>query len=339
MHEGICGTICFAKVAASFLWPAVIDEKHIPTKQGSTVPIPDFQSLMLPILEVLGDGNERLMRELTETLAQRLSLSETERKEMLPSGQQTFFSNRVAWAKTHLKGAGLVLNPNRGKVRISDAGKAVLAQKPSSINCRFLKQFPAYMAFVGPSASPRPDDVENIAGRQTPLELLDTSFKILRHATAEELLVKCKACSPAFFEQVVVRLLQAMGYGGVTGEASITGKSGDGGIDGIIKEDKLGLDVVCIQAKRWDGTVGRPVIQGFVGSMDYVRAKKGVILTTSQFTKDALDFVDRIEGKKVVLVDGQRLADLMIDHNVGVLPTKSYELKEVSNDFFDEDDG
>ena len=136
-----------------------------------------------------------------------------------------------------------------------------------------------------------------------------------------------------------MRLLQAMGYGGVTGEASITGKSGDGGIDGIIKEDKLGLDVVCIQAKRWDGTVGRPVIQGFVGSMDYVRAKKGVILTTSQFTKDALDFVDRIEGKKVVLVDGQRLADLMIDHNVGVLPTKSYELKEVSNDFFDEDDG
>ena len=130
-----------------------------------------------------------------------------------------------------------------------------------------------------------------------------------------------------------------MGYGGVTGDASVTGKSGDGGIDGIIKEDKLGLDVVCIQAKRWDGSVGRPIIQGFVGSMDYIRAKKGVILTTSQFTKDALEFVDRIEGKKVVLIDGPKLANLMIEHNVGVNLTKLYELKEVSNDFFDEDEG
>ncbi len=130
-----------------------------------------------------------------------------------------------------------------------------------------------------------------------------------------------------------------MGYGGVTGDSSVTGKSGDGGIDGIIKEDKLGLDVVCIQAKRWDGSVGRPVIQGFVGSMDYIRAKKGVILTTSQFKKDGLDFVDRIEGKKVVLIDGPTLAELMIEHNVGVNPTKRYELKEVSNDFFDEDEG
>ena len=130
-----------------------------------------------------------------------------------------------------------------------------------------------------------------------------------------------------------------MGYGGVTGDAWVTGKSGDGRIDGIIKEDKLGLGVVCIQAKRWDGSVGRPIIQGFVGSMDYIRAKKGVILTTSQFTKDALEFVGRIEGKKVVLIDGSRLADLMIEHNVGVKPTKLYELKEVSNDFFDEDEG
>ena len=137
----------------------------------------------------------------------------------------------------------------------------------------------------------------------------------------------------------MVKLLQAMGYGGVTGEALVTGRSGDAGIDGIIKEDKLGLDVVCIQAKRWEGTVGRPVIQGFVGSMDFVRARKGVILTTSQFSRDALEFVDRIEGKKVVLIDGSQLADLMIDHNVGVLPTKMYELKEVSNDFFDEDEG
>ena len=168
---------------------------------------------------------------------------------------------------------------------------------------------------------------------------MDASFDTLRKATAEELLSRLQSCSPSFFEQVVVRLLRAMGYGGVTGDASVTGKSGDGGIDGIIKEDKLGLDVVCIQAKRWDGSVGRPVIQGFVGSMDYIRAKKGVILSTSQFTKDALDYVDRIEGKKVVLINGPQLANLMIEHNVGVNPTKVYELKEVSNDFFDEDEG
>ena len=305
------------------------------------MPIPDFQSVMLPFLEILQDGKERIMRELTEALAVRFGLTDEERQELLPSGQQTLFSNRVAWAKSHMKNAGLILNPTRGKVSISDAGRKVLQQKPATINCKFLKQFPSYLTFIGqaPGQSNEGKEETVLESTQTPLELLDASFNTLRKATAEELLTKLKACSPGFFEHVVVRLLRAMGYGGVTGDASVTGKSGDGGIDGIIKEDKLGLDVVCIQAKRWDGSVGRPVIQGFVGSMDYVRAKKGVILTTSQFTKDALDFVDRIEGKKVVLIDGPTLADLMIEHNVGVNRTKLYELKEVSNDFFDEDEG
>ena len=303
--------------------------------------IPDFQSVMLPFLETLRDGKERIMRELTEALAVRFGLTDVERQELLPSGQQTLFSNRVAWAKSHMKNAGLILNPTRGKVSISDAGRKVLEQKPATINCKFLKQFPPYLTFIGQAPGQGTEGKEEtvLESTQTPLELLDASFNTLRKATAEELLAKLKACSPGFFEHVVVRLLRAMGYGGVTGDASVTGKSGDGGIDGIIKEDKLGLDVVCIQAKRWDGSVGRPVIQGFVGSMDYVRAKKGVILTTSQFTKDALDFVDRIEGKKVVLIDGPKLADLMIEHNVGVNRTKLYELKEVSNDFFDEDEG
>ncbi len=215
------------------------------------------------------------------------------------------------------------------------------SQKPATINCKFLKQFPSYLKFIAqpPDQGTDAKDETVIESARTPLELMDASFNTLRKATAEELLARLQTCSPSFFEQVVVRLLRAMGYGGVTGDASVTGKSGDGGIDGIIKEDKLGLDVVCIQAKRWDGSVGRPVIQGFVGSMDYIRATKGVILTTSQFTKDALDFVERIEGKKVVLIDGPQLASLMIEHNVGVNPTKLYELKEVSNDFFDEDEG
>lgn len=283
------------------------------------------------------------MRDVAEALATRFNLSPAERAEMLPSGQQTLFSNRVAWAKTHLKAAGLLLNPTRGKVSLSDEGRRVLGANPDGINCRFLRQYPSYLELVGRSRSEEEGeqvDGDNVAEtNQTPLELMDESFDVLRRATADELLVKLKGCSAGFFEQVVVKLLQAMGYGGVAGEALVTGRSGDAGIDGIIKEDKLGLDVVCIQAKRWEGTVGRPVIQGFVGSMDFVRAKKGVILTTSQFSRDATDFVDRIEGKKVVLIDGPQLAGLMIEHNVGVLPTKTYELKEVSNDFFDEDEG
>jgi restriction system protein len=305
------------------------------------VAIPDFQSVMLPFLETLQDGKERTMRELTEQLALRFKLTEEERQEHLPSGPQSLFYNRVAWAKTHLKNAGLIHNPVRGKVSLSKAGQNVLLQKPSIVNCKFLKQFPSYLKFIGHALDPDGEGREETVteSTQTPLELMDASFNTLRKATAEELLARLQTCSPAFFEHVVIRLLRAMGYGGVTGDASVTGKSGDGGIDGIIKEDKLGLDVVCMQAKRWDGSVGRPVIQGFVGSMDYIRAKKGVILTTSQFTKDALDFVERIEGKKVVLIDGPQLANLMIEHNVGVNPTKLYELKEVSNDFFDEDEG
>lgn len=303
--------------------------------------VPDFQSLMLPFLEVLQDGKESTMRDLTAALAGRFRLTEAELEEHLPSGPQSLFYNRVAWAKTHLKNAGLIENPVRGKVRISESGRKVLLKKPPAINCRFLKQFPSYLTFIGQSLGDNTASSEEaiIESTQTPLELMESSFNALRKATAEELLAKLKACSPAFFEQVVVRLLHAMGYGSVKEDASVMGKPGDGGIDGIIREDKLGLDVVCIQAKRWEGTVGRPVVQGFVGSMDYIRAKKGVILTTSQFTKDALDFVDRIEGKKVVLIDGAKLTTLMIEHNVGVTTSKLYELKEVSNDFFDEDEG
>lgn len=304
--------------------------------------VPDFQSVMFPFLEALEDGQESTMRDLTKLLADRFNLTEAERQELLPSGQQSVFSNRVAWAKSHLKNAGLIDNPVRGRVRIAEAGRKVLAQKPVTVNCRLLKQYPSYLKFIGqlPDENGReaPEEEAILEGKQTPLELLDSSFNTLQNATADDLLVRLKSCSPGFFEQVVVRLLRAMGYGGVDGEGSVTGKSGDAGVDGIIKEDKLGLDVVCIQAKRWDGSVGRPIVQGFVGSMDYYRARKGVILTTSQFTRDAADYVDRIEGKKVVLIDGRMLARLMIEHNIGVKLNKVYELKEVSNDFFDEDE-
>ena len=283
------------------------------------------------------------MRDLTQLLAERFKLTDQERAERLPSGQQSIFSNRVAWSKSHIKAAGLLESPKRGMVRITDLGLKVLAQKPPIINIRFLKQYPSYQTFIGKSqAGETPAMTTNIAipeeESRTPLELIDSAFHTLRQATADDLLAKLKTCSPAFFESVVVKLLMAMGYGGIAGQGTVTGKSGDGGIDGVIKQDKLGLDVVCIQAKRWDAPVGRPVIQSFVGSMDLYRAKKGVILTTSTFTKDAHDFVNRIEGKKVVLIDGEQIAELMIEHNLGVTKTKTYEMKDVSNDFFDEDD-
>ena len=305
------------------------------------MPIPDFQSVMLPFLAELQDGRERAVRELTAVLADRFKLTDAERQELLPSGEQSIFSNRVAWAKSHLKNAQLINNLSRGKVRIAEAGLTVLAQNPTVINCRFLKQFPSYLRFIGQSqeevASAASSPPVAIESDQTPKEQIEVAFQTLRKATAEDLLDRLKKCSPGFFEIVVVRLLQALGYG-ATGDALVTGKSGDGGVDGIIKEDKLGLDVVCVQAKRWEGTVGRPVIQAFVGSMDFVRARKGVVITTSAFTKDAVGYVDRIEGKKVVLLDGETLAGLMIDYAVGVSVAKRYELKEVSNDFFDEDE-
>jgi restriction system protein len=309
--------------------------------------IPDFQTIMLPFMQVLSDEQTWTTKELTERLALQFGSTEAERHQLLPSGQQAIFTNRVAWAKSHLKSAGLILNPSRGRVTISEAGRAILQQNPLTINCKFLRQFPPYLKFIGADPSEEGtqriaiiDDESNVENTNTPLELIESSFESLRKATTEELLTKLITCSPAFFERVVVLLLRAMGYGGVTGDGSVTGQSGDGGIDGIIKEDKLGLDVVCIQAKRYtDTTVGRPTVQQFVGSMDFVQANKGVMLTTSQFSKESYDFVSKIVGKKIVLIDGQKLASFMIEHNVGTTTAKVYELKEVSNDFFEEDEG
>jgi len=303
------------------------------------MPIPDYQVLMLPLLEVLADGEERSIRELVELLALRLGLTEEEQNQMLPSGQSTVLRNRVGWAKTYLKNAGLIDNPTRGRVRISSEGKEVLARKPTAIDNRFLEQFEGYRKFIGKivddgSVKPLPDRTLPPV-TVTPREQFETSFESLQKALAEELLGRLQECTPEFFEHIVVKLLQAMGYG----EGRVTNYSHDGGIDGVINEDKLGLDVVCIQAKRWQGTVSRPTIQAFVGSMDMIRAKKGVVITTANFSRDAIEFVDRIEGKRVVLINGQHLAQLMIDHDVGVSTIGTYRLKEVSNDFFEEEDG
>ena len=305
------------------------------------MPVPDFQAVMLPFLQLLSDGQEWKMRDVVESLAGHFSLTDLDREEMLPSGQSKVFNNRVGWAKTHLKNAGLVDNPTRGKVRLSERGRQVLGQSPESIDMKFLRQFDVYQTFIGElkedKAGGNAIDQVQEESQSTPLELFEASYSTLRAALAEDLQSRLIECSPQFFEHIVVKLLHAMGYGGQFGEGRVTNYSHDGGIDGVINEDKLGLDVVCIQAKRWQGTVSRPTIQSFVGSMDMIRAKKGVVITTSDFSRDAVDFVERIEGKRVVLINGKHLAQLMIDHDVGVSTTGTYKLKEVSNDFFEEE--
>ena len=306
------------------------------------MPVPDFQSIMLPFLQMIEDGGERSMREIVDLLAARFSLTEEDLQQLLPSGQSKVFSNRVAWAKTHLKNAGLVDNPSRGRVRISELGRSVLSEHPAKIDIRFLRQYESYQRFTGQIANSTSEATDpngnlTVADDETPLELFESSYAKLKAALSEELLGKLIESSPQFFEHIVVKLLHAMGYGGQFGEGRVTNYSHDGGIDGVISEDKLGLDVVCIQAKRWQGTVSRPTVQSFVGSMDLIRAKKGVVITTSDFSRDAYEFVDRIEGKRVVLMNGKQLAQFMIDHDVGVSVTGTYKIKEVSNDFFEED--
>lgn len=285
---------------------------------------------MLPFLWELADGQPHRMKDIVTRLADVLALTPEERATVLPSGQRTI-ANRVGWARTYLKKAGLIGSPKWGLQLITDAGRKVLSEKPAGINQKYLEQFESFREFT----NKQPKSIEQIElATETPEETIQGAYEQLQNEIASQLLDSLKESDPYFFEQVVLRLLQAMGYG-IAGSGHVTPRSHDGGIDGIIHEDKLGLDTVCIQAKRWDGTVGRRIVQEFVGSMDLYRSRKGVILTTSQFSSDALDYVDRIEGKKVALIDGDQLCRLMMDHKIGVTIRQTYEILDVSQDFFD----
>ena len=301
------------------------------------MPIPTYEEVMLPFLEVLREQGELRMRDVVDRLAGRFHMTENERNQLLPSGQQRIVSNRVGWARTYLKKAGLIESPVRGRVRLTQAGQEALNRSPSKIDNDFLKQFPTFVEFFDkhPEVTEPEDDDTTSA---TPEELLESSYSTLRDALADELIERVKTCSPQFFERLVVELLVAMGYGGSLADAGqAIGRSGDAGIDGIIKEDRLGLDVVCIQAKRWKTTVGRPEVQAFAGSMEGYRAKKGVMLTTSAFSKDAEDYVKHIE-RKIVLIDGERLAQLMIEFGIGVSVANTYVVKRLDHDYFADED-
>jgi restriction system protein len=297
----------------------------------------DYQSVMLPLLRFASDGNEHSLREVIEGLAEVFQLTDEERRELLPSGQQRTFDNRVAWARTYMNKAGLLDATRRGYFRITQRGREVLAKKPPEITVKFLEQYPEFVEFrMRRRESEEPGTEVVSETRQTPAELLESSYQKLREDLSAELLKIVKDCTPTFFERLVIDVLVKMGYGGTRKEAGkAIGRSGDEGVDGIINEDRLGLDVIYVQAKRWQSPVGRPEIQKFAGALQGHRAKKGILITTSTFTKDAEGYVDRIDSK-IVLIDGEQLTQLMIDHNVGVASLASYETKRIDSDYFNE---
>ena len=300
--------------------------------------IPDYQTCMLPFLRFLGDGSEHTLREAEEALANHFHLTAVERVELLPSGQQGIFKNRIGWARTYLKKAGLIEAPKRGVFKVTDRGIKSLASSPVRIDVRYLEQFAEFIEFRDAS-KPESASVsvfETAPSKITPEEAIELAHQGLREQLAQELLSRILSCSPTFFEQLVVELLVKMGYGGSRKDAGERiGQTGDGGINGIIKEDRLGLDTIFIQAKRWQGSVGRPEIQKFVGALQGQRARKGVFITTSAYTAEAVEYASRIDTK-VVLIDGKQLASLMTDFDVGVSVSASYLVKRLDSDYFEE---
>lgn len=305
--------------------------------------IPDFQTLMLPLLRYCEDGKDHTKSEAVPTLAKEFGLTEVELAEDLPKVRQGKFYNRVAWAQTYLKQAGLLEITGRGLFRITGRGKQVLVSNPARIDMKFLEQYPEYIAFRNRGKSNKEKQesgqtaVEEAVSEATPEELLEAGYRQLRSALASELLQQVKSASPAFFERMVVELLLRMGYGGTREDAGqVVGKSGDGGIDGIIKEDRLGLDVIYIQAKRWEADVGSSEIRNFIGALSVNKANKGVFITTSGFNKNARSTASNVTSK-IVLIDGPMLTELMMDFGLGVSLVNTYEIKRVDSDYFEED--
>ena len=302
------------------------------------MPIPDFQSLMRPLLEAHADGKEHLNRDLVAQLGDQFALTEEERREMLPSGGARLFDNRVGWAKSHITQAGLLISPRRAISVITDRGREALRIHPERIDLRVLNGFEVYREFRNRRKNVEDDESDTseteIQDAQTPEELLENAYLQVRRQVEAELLSQIKSSPPEFLERVVVDLVVRMGYGGSRKDAGeALGRSGDEGIDGIIKEDPLGLDIIYLQAKRWEGTVGRPEIQKFAGALQGQRARKGIFITTSTFSSDALEYTSRIEAK-IILIDGPRLAKLMFDHGVGVATASNYEVKRIDSDYF-----
>ena len=300
--------------------------------------IPDYQKIMLPLLQLAGDGKEHSLRGATENIINEFKLTEEEQKQLLPSGTQRVIANRVGWAVTYLKKCKLLESTERGYFIITQRGIDILKKNPTRIDSHFLEQFSEYHEFKKKKNKIKQKESKSNEKdkSQTPEEILSEVHEELNQNLTEELLSKIKESSPSFFEMLVIDLLVKMGYGGSRKDAGqAVGGVGDEGIDGIIKEDKLGLDAIYIQAKKWENNISRPEVQKFAGALQGKRAKKGIYITTSAFSKDAQEYAYNIDSK-IILIDGEKLAELMIEHNVGVSTITSYEVKKIDIDYFNE---
>lgn len=298
--------------------------------------IPDYQTCMLPLLKYAADNKEHKLADAVEDLSDQFGLTAEERKELLPSKTQEVIFNRIGWARTYMKKAGLLEDTRRGVFKITERGQAVLGENLERLSTKYLRKFEEFNEFQKKHNEKDSKSENDVISEATPEEMLETGYTKLSENLADDILVNIAKCSPSFFEHLVVDLLVHMGYGGSFSEAAqVVGKSGDEGIDGIIKEDKLGLDTIYIQAKRWKGVVGRPEIQKFAGALLGQKASKGVFITTSSFTKEAEEYAASVD-RKVVLIDGQKLASLMIEHNVGISTVRTFEIKRIDSDYFEE---
>lgn len=299
--------------------------------------IPDYQALMLPLMQLADDRKEHTLHEAVESLTIKFKLNDEERNRILPSGQQTYIKNRIGWARTYLKKAGLLSYTGKTKFVITEEGLNLLASNPTEITKKMLGQYNSFQLFQKRKSNKV--EIGNTSQTDlTPEEALEYGYEKINESLADDLLTLIKEKDPGFFENLVVELLVKMGYGGSRQEAGeVLGKSGDEGIDGIIKEDKLGLDIIYIQAKRWnDGnTVGRPEIQKFVGALSGQGASKGIFITTSSYSKEAQTYANQNQMYKIVLIDGEKLSELMIEHNLGVSITATYEVKKIDSDYFE----
>jgi restriction system protein len=303
------------------------------------MPVPDFQEVMRPLLTAIADGVEHELKEVKSKLIAHFSITEDELRTKIPSGRAFLFDNRLGWANTYLKKAGLITSARRGYLQITALGSSFLKDHPDGIKISDLKKIEQFKEFhqVKDKESKQPIGAElTEIEEKSPEEVIDSAFEVILNDLRSELIVTIKNCSPLFFEKMVIDLLIKMGYGGSRREAGTAiGKSGDEGIDGIINEDKLGLDSIYIQAKRLENTVPIKEIRDFAGSLLSKKARKGVFITTSDFPKSAYDFVNSIEPR-IILVDGNKMASLMIEHGVGISTKETYEIKSIDNDYFEE---
>jgi len=298
--------------------------------------VPQYHTLMLPLLKVMGAGSEMNTKQMRDAVSDLLGLSAEALSERLPSGTQTAFDNRMGWARTYLFKAGLIERPRRATYVISQIGKELLVNPPESIDACYLRSYEQFNDFVSTARNEKEEQIKlvDVDDELTPEEQIEKGVRRIRRELQDEVLYRVKRLPPEGFEQLVLRLLVGMGYSGSMADVQGVARGADGGVDGVVNQDHLGLDRIYIQAKKWEGSVGRPIIQNFAGALDLVGAKKGVIMTTAFFSQPAHECVAMIKDKRIILVDGKKMSDLMLKHGIGVSTKQIFAIQRIDEDFF-----